>query len=1053
MNAACRIGRVAIDVQSPHVSPGCNSVEGEAMNRSRFVVIKELLCVVALSSSVGACTNIQEDPQEEVAGEPVPTPGGVSSSQRAASDGLRTPPGQAALDKINASRLAKVLHFRSCPDCDLEISGWATNSTGGRSGIDGDSISAFDTTDGIMVDPTPTPPPPLGLRCTDDDCAFMSGYDYIETDDSTWATFDLQPSFGSSYKFVAQSCQFKLESVTWNNQGTPENTADDQITSRTTLSTGVDGKGDNLLFAVSEAFMTEMNDGDANDSTRFQQSTGSPVATRYSTCQYGKSGIPINDSTYKAVWPFEDSKLSLKESDEYYRLCICPLSENQEGTAYTDKCNYEAGINGRLWFAMAIREVSGSYRMTITCGNSNGYYDGYVDFMVSSVENIQSTPANTTPTPTPTPSCENGQQVLSIMPDNDGDGFQSTSDLASAPDYMKVCWGGSTHFPWNGLNRTLASPLLSTSGTADDCSLSGLLDEETNPAAFAWADPNALDHSCGAAKSSTVGLTATRRVTQLSPDKDHYFFGGSRGDFTARYVHGIGDLNADPRTHASELLIADQRQNGDAYSSALTLVYGSGRRTRGGMPSDSRVLSVNYDAFTTPIRFWSPYNPDMGISASSGYLDGDKHVDLVLGTPSAGTVHVIYGPLPVTDVTDTTSLIPENCYALGDNLIMAVGKYVNEPSCLPLHYGEAGFPSSLRYAQLISENIGDRFGEQVSVGDADGDGTQDLLISAPAATVGSQAHAGRAYLLMGGTAWFGPLSIGNSTLLSKRVVFEGTGADDYLGQVAQLVPSLYGEATDESVPPADVVLGSPYWDDRTTSTALTDAGVVFVMKGGSQVRSHLGGAPVSLTTSSMGAGFLGSAEFDLIGLSATGSGDLDGDGYGELVIGSSNLFDEAGAIYLVFGKSTTPISGEVRLGTSPGTTGATWLTFKGSSGAGLGSRLGTAGNINGDIGTAGKPLMDLVAVGQEGTLTQILLWRGRSRADWTSLASTGYVGAPSADVVIRSTDSTDQLGTTQPVLSDLDGDGYSDFVLAAPSASTGISTWMAGAAYVVYGHH
>ena len=130
---------------------------------------------------------------------------------------------------------------------------------------------------------------------------------------------------------------------------------------------------------------------------------------------------------------------------------------------------------------------------------------------------------------------------------------------------------------------------------------------------------------------------------------------------------------------------------------------------------------------------------------------------------------------------------------------------------------------------------------------------------------------------------------------------------------------------------ADVVVGDPGYD---VSGSGTDEGQVYLWNG-----------PVAAGSHSMAyadARLLGAATDAEVGTSLHGPGDLDGDGWDDLLIGSpgdSEVATSAGAAYLLSG----PISGAVTLSSAT----ATKLAGSTSSNQ-LGSAVAGVGDLDGD---------------------------------------------------------------------------------------------------------
>lgn len=291
-----------------------------------------------------------------------------------------------------------------------------------------------------------------------------------------------------------------------------------------------------------------------------------------------------------------------------------------------------------------------------------------------------------------------------------------------------------------------------------------------------------------------------------------------------------------------------------------------------------------------------------------------------------------------------------------------------------------------------------------AAGDVDADGHEDLLVGSPDASTTTPVP-GRAYLVRG------PVDA-DLRLDEADAVLEGEEGLDRAGISVAGAGDVNGDGFD------DLLVGAP-----SNSENGHDAGKAYLVLG--PVSGHF-------DLASSVAKFVGEGEGNEAGGSVTSAGDVNADGYADLLVGAhlnSETGSQAGKAYLVFG----PVEGTVPLAKAD-------ASFTGESqGDWLGWSVGAAGDIDGDgqgdvwIGAPGNRY-----VGDRPGRVHLFLG-----------PFAGPVPAAASAGVLVGEHVADWAGGSISGGCDLDGGGAPDLVVGAPFRSDG--GVYNGAVYIVPG--
>ncbi|HTK70678.1 MAG TPA: PKD domain-containing protein [Candidatus Eisenbacteria bacterium] len=355
-----------------------------------------------------------------------------------------------------------------------------------------------------------------------------------------------------------------------------------------------------------------------------------------------------------------------------------------------------------------------------------------------------------------------------------------------------------------------------------------------------------------------------------------------------------------------------------------------------------------------------------GVSSSDPHFTTSTAVPFSIPAGSQQNLTVSY--LPTAVATDQGTLtLTSNAGAKG---VPMIGSGLSEPPPGRILIAPGG------------QAAGDQLGNSASsAGDVNGDGYDDLIVGSWASDANG-GDAGRAYLFLGGA----------NPAPNPALVFNGQSANDNFGTSVAGGGDLNGDGYD------DVVVGA--WKN---DTAQGDAGRAYVYFGGPSMDA----APdVILTGEPVPSG--------LFGVSSSIAGDVNGDGFDDVVIGAPG----AGRAYVYFGGVAMNSVAD--------------LVLSGGSTTTYGWSVSGAGDVNGD-GFADVLVGDHSNGAGGINAGRAFLFFGGSvpnnTADWV------LTGAPGERLGIRVASAGHQ-----------NGDTYDDFIVGADQFQTGV-----GHAYLFHG--
>ena len=447
-------------------------------------------------------------------------------------------------------------------------------------------------------------------------------------------------------------------------------------------------------------------------------------------------------------------------------------------------------------------------------------------------------------------------------------------------------------------------------------------------------------------------LTAPQGTTILGPS--YYYSSG-------RLVSAAGDINGDG---LDDLLIAGNSTSW--YQDLVYVVFG-----HNSMPTTIDLEHLANDG----IAFGAPC---VSLSAA-GDINGDGFDDFIIGLAQGGS-YLIFGASTFPTVINLGAL------------------------------GASG-------VEFRSTSDFDQRGWSVSgAGDVNGDGFDDLVIGAPSSQTVELPLVRDTYIIFGRPTFPESLSITNADVAIER---ESDAIADLTGASVSSAGDVNGDGFD------DLIMGAPLNDGA--GNLKVDAGSSFLIFGAASLPATIKLASLG----SLGVKILGADAGDQSGMSVSNAGDVNGDGFQDLVIGASNADaagnakSNAGESYLLFGRAVFPATLDLKtLGTGGmSILGADADDFSGGSVSG-------AGDINADgyddliIGAAGAD-----ALGNSTSMTgESYVLFGRALLPSTmNLAQLGTDG-----IRIIGTNAFARSGESVSNAGDVNGDGFNDLIVGAP---------------------
>jgi len=365
--------------------------------------------------------------------------------------------------------------------------------------------------------------------------------------------------------------------------------------------------------------------------------------------------------------------------------------------------------------------------------------------------------------------------------------------------------------------------------------------------------------------------------------------GEAAGDWFGYSVSTAGDVNGDG--YSDVIVGAMDNRAGGIRAGRVYIYYG------GTIMDNTADVIMTGEAAEDRFGNWV---------STAGDVNGDGYSDVIVGSTgndaggtSAGRSYIYFGGISMDNIVDVIITGEASGHRLGNSVSTAgdvngdgysdviVGAYFNDAGGRRagrsyIYFGGTSM-DNLADVVMTGEAAGDYFGESVSTaGDVNGDGYNDVIVGAFANDAGG-VDAGRSYI------YFGGILMDNLA----DVIMTGEAADDFFGYATSIAGDVNGDGY------SDVIVGA-YQND----TGGDNAGRSYIYFGGTSMDNI---ADVIMT---------GEAAYDNFGYSVYTTGDVNGDGYNNVIIGAWK--NDAGGnnagrayIYAIFVPEFGIISGTV----------------------------------------------------------------------------------------------------------------------------------------------
>lgn len=458
--------------------------------------------------------------------------------------------------------------------------------------------------------------------------------------------------------------------------------------------------------------------------------------------------------------------------------------------------------------------------------------------------------------------------------------------------------------------------------------------------------------------------------------------------------------------------------NGDGYSDVLVsaCLYDVQGVQDNGIVQLYLGSSTGITSQQQPTRtFYGKYNDHMGSSiACAGDVNGDGYSDILLGAEyydngqfNEGGVFVYHGskngivgdPVATLESNQIDGWFGTAVSSAGDvngdgysDILVGCYTFDNgqkDEGHVFVYHGGAEGVSPTDFSQVTGNVAGAQIGFSVATaGDVNADGYSDVIVGAPYYDL-SQGSEGVAFVYYGSQS---------GLITNTYHVLQENKADSRFGRAVAGAGDINGDGFD------DVVVGADNY-----SNGQKNEGAIFIYHG----------SAAGITTQAV-IHFERNFADSYMGCSVAGAGDVNRDGYADVIVGANGA----------------PNSAYLYEGSIDGITGSPKILQSDQVGEShFGGSVSSAGDVNGDgYGD--------VIVGDD--------WYGQNFQGAAYIFHGSNTGiATTAAITLQNNQPNAVMGRSVAGAGDINGDGYSDVIVGAPSYDNGQNN--EGVVFVFYG--